>query len=450
MHFDETISIDCEKKPMIYKTTTMLLICMGVFQFSHAMAQELTVEQWLRQSAVTLDPAPKDLGPIGKLLNYRVIGLGEATHGQHEFFDIKRRITMQLIRDQKVRLVAYEASATRARAASEYIAGKSDDRIKAVKALGMMIWQIEENAQLLDDLRAWNLRAGPNDQVRLIGIDAQDSESVIQRLTSLLSQEKPQLAKRVAEVADQTQTAVNELMTGNRTKWKVAEDSLDMFCAELRAHPPAGLPQAEYETLVREFRHAVSLYVSNSNRDFAMADLFLAQLEQAGEDTKCVLWAHNAHVQRSPMLYLGTPDLAMGGHIAAKLGEQYYAIGFAFGEGEFQANAQVDGKWGFRTYRLSQAPPNSLEEPLGRIERDAYLIPLRNAPDSKAVQEWLHQGHGQRWFGGYAVRDDYDAIARDASKLVPTTPAKDFDALLYIQKTTAAQPLDKSLIWPAR
>lgn len=144
-----------------------------------------------------------------------------------------------------------------------------------------------------------------------------------------------------------------------------------------------------------------------------MAELLLKQLEQSGVETRCVIWAHNAHVQRSPLRYLDTDELAMGGHLSKSLGDKYYAIGVAFGEGEFQANVQSEGgKWEFRRYTLSPAPEESLEARLGTAGHEKLLLDLRTAPKTESVQNWLRSGHGQRWFGGYTsveeVKEDLD------------------------------------------
>ncbi|MEQ1828919.1 MAG: hypothetical protein ABL921_23355, partial [Pirellula sp.] len=48
---------------------------------------------------------------------------------------------------------SYEASVSSLMNANAYIAGTSDDRQAAIGGLGMLIWQIEENGKLLDDLR---------------------------------------------------------------------------------------------------------------------------------------------------------------------------------------------------------------------------------------------------------------------------------------------------------
>lgn len=413
---------------------------------AYAWQDDLTVAAWIERSALSIDLAAAELPSLKQTLPYRVIGLGEATHGQHEFFDLKRRITMQLIRDQQVRLIAYEASVSRLMAARDYIAGKNVDRRQAVKSLGMLIWQIEENAELMDSLRDWNLHASPQDQVQLIGFDAQDATAVTNRLVEMLKADSAELAGQVTELASRAQTAVGELMGGNKDKWIEVAKEIESLKATLLMRKPTSVSKADYELCVSEFLAALTMYAAPGGRDRAMAELLIQQLDQAGPTAKCVVWAHNGHVQRTSLAYLGMEELAMGGHLAKQLGEQYYAIGFAFGQGEFQANVQTDGQWGFRRYRLSPAPAGSLEHTLGQAKHDAFLLDLRHAPKSTQVQEWLTTGHGQRWFGGYSVSDDCDERTRDASQLLATTPSRDFDCLLYVNKTTAAQPLDTTLI----
>lgn len=407
------------------------------------------IENWIRESAVPFDDSAIDFGSMdGVFRRARVIALGEATHGQHEVFEIKRQLTMHLVRTQGVRLVAYEASASKMLEANGYVSGESDVVAQAMGGFGMLIWQIEENRALLDDLREWNRQASEQDQVRLVGIDAQDGEAAMSRLIQLIGDDQAEAVSRIRELAPRAQKSIAEMMAGSRASWDGIAREIEDLRALLQGQIPADSAKAdEYGLRVEEFLYSLSIFSSRGGRDQAMAELLLRQLEQAGTGARCVVWAHNAHIQRSPLGYLRSPELAMGGHLARRLGDGYYALGVAFGEGGFQANAPApDGSWGFRRYRLSPAPAGSLDWMLGKVGQDRYLLDLRDAPQTTAVQQWLHSPHGQRWFGGYSVPEDCDSITSDASRLMPTTPREDFDGLLYVARTTSAKPLDSKLI----
>lgn len=402
------------------------------------------VLSWIRTDAMPL-PASNNgtMHLSGFLAHSRIIGLGEATHGQHEAFDLKRCITMQLIRDHGFRTVAYEASASKARACNDYIQGLTDDRAAAMRGFGMLIWAVEENAALLDDLRAWNKNAAPADRVRFIGCDAQDAEVVVERIAELVPDQG--LTDRMNGLVERSTSAVQQLFQGDRAAIEALSTEIDQFEQDLeRSSLPAEDDRSELQLRMLEFRSSLLMYSTAGGRDKAMAELLIAQL---GPAEKCVLWAHNGHVQRSPLDYLGSEELAMGGHLAQAFKHDYYVLGFAFGSGGFQANAQDStGRWGFKRYYHAAAVSGSLEAALAAADMGDLAIDLRTAPADTTVQRWLRTPHGHRWWGGYNVPDDLDERTRDAKQLMQMIPANSFDGLVFFPHTTPAIPLDRSRI----
>ena len=436
-----------------YASSVKLFVLTLLLQFTfNLFADEPTaVQKWISQSAIPINQSDLNLGKLDQTLSrMSIVGLGEATHGQHEFFEFKRLLTMHLIKRHGFRLVAYEASVTRTIAANDYVAGKSLDLTAATRGLGMLIWHVHENSELLKALREWNQSAGPNDQVRLIGVDAQDMSAAQKRLIGFLPAGSQAMIERIQATSKRSQAALNELMAGRPAEWEGASKEIEQLGKDLAMLTPASPTTKEgLELCVLEFLRSMTIYASAGGRDEAMAELLLRQLKTAGPEAKCVLWAHNAHLQHSTLRYLGSEQLAMGGHLTKSLDDRYYAIGFAFGRGEFQANAKdSDGKWGFRRYKLSAAPNGSLDHMLSTAKIDSFLLDLRSAPQDEVIQQWLKAGQGQRWFGGYGVNDDCDQRTQDASTLLPTFPIEDFDGLLYVSETRAAEPIDPSLILP--
>ncbi|MGE0143622.1 MAG: erythromycin esterase family protein [Planctomycetota bacterium] len=402
-----------------------------------------SVSEWIEAAAV---PLSGNLGALDPLVaDALIVGLGEATHGQRESFQAKHRLTMHLVIEHGFRVVAYEASLSTATACDDYIAGRSDDREAAIAGLSMLIWSIEENAALLDDLRAWNRAAAPADRVRFLGCDAQSIDAPKRRLRDLLGEAGAHHFAKFEDLSARAAEATSKLFSGDRTQFdSMREDVLAWETAVLSEAPAS---DAERFLVVRECRHHLTMYGSPGGRDFAMAELLRLQLEQLSPQARCVLWAHNAHVQKGALRYQGSQELAQGGHLAAAFGDGYVAIGFAFGEGEFQANAQgPDGRWGFRRYRLSRAVEGSLDAQLLAAKSGDYILDLRHAPNGAQVQRWLATGHGHRWFGGYNIPEDYDARSQDLTHLLPTHPRADFDGLIFLARTTAATPIDPARV----
>lgn len=408
-----------------------------------------TIRKWIHDQGIPLNLPETELTGIRlPFSELRVVGLGEATHGQHEVFELKRQITMHLIRNHGFRLVAYEASVSRMLKANAYIQGSADDRVAAVGGLGMLIWQVEENAKFLDDLREWNRTHEKSEQVRIIGVDAQDLEAPFQQLLLLIGDKHSKLKASLEELNDLAPKAFNQLMNGEREPWDKLQNDISLVAEQLKEIVFSDeSTQQLFSLRVNEYLSALTIYRSQGNRDKVMAELLLQQLGTATPGTKCVLWAHNGHIQCSPLRFMGTNELAMGGHLRKSLGQNYYSLGVAFGRGGFQANAKTsEGQWIFRHYQLPDAPSGSLESYFSKSVHPALFIDFRSASDSDAVQRWLKQDHGQRWFGGYGVPENFVEWTSKTENLMHTQPIADFDGLLFVKQTTAATPLDRALL----
>lgn len=432
----------------------MLFACAVLFASRDAIAQQPAgapdeLRAWLREHAGPSGAGELDsAGDLGALdvawAKARIVGLGEATHGQHESFELKRALSLRLIRKHGYRLVLYEASASRARACEAYISGASDDLTAAMKGLGMLVWNVSENAAFLRDLRAWNGTAKPGERVHFAGIDVQDGDAAAARLSQLIEAVDPDAAKRARELAAGIDGAIQKLWSGDTSEYErlstLAQGLVDAVDAARERLAGAA---AEARATARELQLALRMHHSLGGRDRALAELALAALDAAGGDARAVLWAHNAHVSRGALSHLQSDELAMGGHLGAALGERYYALGFVVGEGEFQALDRDDkGSWGFRRYRIAPAPAGSIEAELAAARDESFLVDLRGAPTSGAISDWLSAPHGYRWAGGYNVPADFFESSKDVSKLMPMIPRVEFDGLAFLARTSAAEPFD--------
>lgn len=107
-----------------------------------------------------------DLAPLlERLVEARLIGLGEAPHGDHESFAFKHRLIQALVHRGRCNVVIFERNAA-----------EMDDYDRFVTGVGEALpmgeelypWRTEEVADLLGWLRDWN---GRGDAVRLACID---------------------------------------------------------------------------------------------------------------------------------------------------------------------------------------------------------------------------------------------------------------------------------------
>lgn len=405
------------------------------------------VEATIKSHAIPIDE--ENLAALDPIFqSARVIGLGEATHGQDEVFRFKRVLTMHMVRNHGLRTIAYEATATSARITDDYINGRSESLNDAMRGLGMLIWRIEENAQLLRDLRAWNTAADPADRVRFIGVDVQNPKGAADRLAELIKDQDPAAVTRINEAADkvsaQAEAAVQALYsTGDPADFnRVAEFAKTVEEETTRLIEAGTLSKAaaaEARTRASEVRWGIEMFRTPGSRDKAMAQMLLDQL---APDERAVFWAHNGHVQRGPLRYLNSEELASGGHLAAALGDRYHALGVIFSAGEFHALTQDPaGAWKFKAYTvdadIQDQIPDLITEPFRKSALGPSVLPLHidSAPADFAA--WTTTPHPHIWFGGYRIPDDIKAYLTQNGAM-QTAPRTDFDSLAYWPVTTSS------------
>src|SRR6185503_15986828 len=112
------------------------------------------VVRWLASAArpvATLEPGGdrQDLAPLRAIVgDARIVALGEATHGSHEFFAFKLRALEFLVSELGFSDFAMETDWTQALAANDYVEHGRGDLDSAVKALSGL-WRTEEYRGLL-------------------------------------------------------------------------------------------------------------------------------------------------------------------------------------------------------------------------------------------------------------------------------------------------------------
>jgi erythromycin esterase len=118
-------------------------------------------------------------------------------------------------------------------------------------------------------------------------------------------------------------------------------------------------------------------------------------------------------------------------------------FGFAFNQGSFQAvEMPFPSKKGLRNFDVGPAPEGSLDAMLASAGLQIAVVDLRTLPKEGSAANWFSEPRTTRGIGaGY----DEQFAANFLHKQV--TP-KIYDAILFVEKTTAARPLDKRATAP--
>ena len=142
-------------------------------------ADEQAAVAWLRARAVpfadTSPTAPELAALLPHLDGARIIGIGEATHGDHQDQSFKVALIKALVRSGRIDTLALECNRQAGADFDAYARGGAADLVTLVRSKSFFrTWQDDEFAGLILWLRAWNATttAPP---IRIIGIDNQDA-----------------------------------------------------------------------------------------------------------------------------------------------------------------------------------------------------------------------------------------------------------------------------------
>lgn len=171
----------------------------------HAQPQAATDAQlaWLAENAypiATTDPAgpTADLQFLGDLLEgVSVVGLGEASHGTREHFQLKHRIFKHLVEHEGYRVFAIEASAPESFAVNDYIQRGEGTAAKAAQGMLFWTWSTEEVRDMIEWMRSWNV-AHPDDMVHFTGFDMQFIPSLAGPLGDMVERLDPPVAEELS------------------------------------------------------------------------------------------------------------------------------------------------------------------------------------------------------------------------------------------------------------
>ncbi len=424
------------------------------------------VVDWIRASSIPLaGPSPDlplaDLAPLGRLVgSARIVGLGEATHGSREFFQLKHRLIERLVAEEGFTVVALEVNWPESLDADAYVQGGDGDPAKALAGFRYWMWSTEELLDLLRWLRAWNADPRHARKVHVYGFDAQFPDRAADLLAAYLRRVDPGYAATVAGLLGRVRRHRMGLAgTGSspeETELRALAARLDGHRAEYEA---AASRQADHEAaagrrpwaLARQSATVLlqveALCVAGEGgavevRDRAMAENVAWLLDQEPPGTRMVLWAHNAHVSRRDPF--GAVHL-MGEHLRRRFGDGYLALGALFDQGSFQA---IDGSRRRETLAertLGPAPPDDLGAAFARTGLPWLLLdlrPLRGAPQGEGVTPRADRAAAAAWLGAtHPMREVGAIFTGEAAMRFPAVLPERFDAVLFADRTTRARPL---------
>jgi erythromycin esterase-like protein/predicted phosphoribosyltransferase len=411
------------------------------------------------------DPHQYDalLGAIG---DARVVLLGEATHGTHEFYRERAFITRRLIEEKGFAAVAVEGDWPDAYRVNRYVRGLAEDA-DAVDALAgferfpAWMWR---NADVLDFvgwLRTHNDAVPAERRAGFYGLDLYSLRASMQAVLTYLDTVDPDAARRARARyacfdqfgdAPQDYGYATALSLHPSCERQVVAQLLDLHQrrAELAARDGRVAADAFFfaEQNARLVRNAEAYYrkmlsgrESWNLRDAHMVET-LAALEaflgRSRHDARLVVWAHNSHIgdaRATDMHDRG--EWNVGQLVRERYGSAAVLVGFTTHTGTVTAASQWDAPAQRKQVRPSLA--GSYERLFHEVGAARFLLPIRTSPDVRGV---LAARRLERAIGVLYLPE-----SERASHYFRASLGDQFDFVVHIDETRAVEPLERSPLW---
>jgi erythromycin esterase-like protein len=387
----------------------------------------------------------------------RFVLIGEASHGTHEFYETRARITKRLIREKGFHAVAVEADWPDAYRVNRYVRGNGSDA-NANEALSdfqrfpMWMWR---NTVVLD-FAEW-LREETAARVGFYGLDLYSLNASVQAVLAYLDKVDPDAARRARlryscfdHYAEDTQAY------GYATSFGLTQSCEDEVISQLLELQRRAADYAKRDGRVAadEFFHAEqnarlvknaeqyyrSMFqgrVSSWNlRDKHMADTLdalAAHLDTQVGRSKIVVWAHNSHLGDARATEsVDRKEWNVGQLVRERHDRDCVLIGFTTYTGTVTAASDWDGP--HERKRVRPALPESYEALFHSLQTPDFLvIPALNPELANA----LRTPRLER-----AIGVIYRPQTERMSHYFYARLADQFDAVIHLNKTSALTPLD--------
>ncbi|WP_328470356.1 erythromycin esterase family protein [Actinoplanes sp. NBC_00393] len=370
----------------------------------------------------------------------RVVMIGEATHGTHEFYEWRAALTRRLIAERGFSFVAVEGDWPDCRRVDDAVRGGSDPRDALVRydRWPTWMWANEETVDFTRWLHDHNAKRPADDRAGFHGLDVYSLWQSMREILTWLRENDPNLVPAALDAYRCFEPyAEDPNAYGWATQFVPAscEDRVVAMLTTLRDRDFGVWQNAEvvagaegyYRTMVRGGPEAWNI------RDRHMDQTLARLLDRYGPASKAVVWAHNTHVgdaRATDQSEYG--EVTLGQLARERFGDdEVVLVGF----GTYRGSVVAGPAWGapMEAMPVPPARAGSLEEVLHLTAPECGVFVFPPGPDGPDLLTTVlpHRAIGvvyrperERW-----------------SNYVPTVLGERYDAFLWFDGTRALRPL---------
>lgn len=414
---------------------------------THTRTSSSSVREELKRAARPLEQEA-DLNPLIDLIgNARIVMLGEASHGTHEYYEWRAAISRRLIDEKGFNFVAVEGDWPDCFAVNEFIKDPESTRtprevLNIFNRWPTWMWGNWEVSRFIRWLHERNKKQPHGKRAGFYGLDVYSLWDSLRAVTKFLEERAPEYVP-VAERAYQCFEPHGEEPYDYAHAIGLVPDTCEDEALELllrtqevrqKTKNGEALMSAEQNALI--VRNAEEYYrtilrgdgKSWNVRDEHMMETLERLLDFHALNSRAIVWAHNTHVGDARATDMAAHGMVNIGSLAR---ERLSDLGVVIvGFGSYKGEVIAGRAWGapMQKMYLPSAWPESWDGMMHEVFRGNRFLNLTSGGDALCAR------HGQRAVGVVYHPE------REYGNYVPTALSRRYDAFLYIDETTALKP----------
>jgi erythromycin esterase-like protein len=397
--------------------------------------------------------SPADLDPLlDRIGESRLVLLGEASHGTHEFYALRGEISRRLIAGKGFSFIAVEGDWPDCYRLDRYVKGmpgsgeNAREVLHAFERWPTWMWANHEIVELADWLRARNDGLPQRNKAGFYGLDVYSLWDSLYQVLGYLRKHDPDAlltGRRALRCLQPYGEDVQEYARATRWVDASCEDEVVALLSEMRRRPHPDIPRddafnAEQNAwVVKNAEHYYRTMVQGGPdswniRDRHMAETLERLMRHHGPAAKAIVWAHNTHVGDARYTDMADDGMCNIGQLARQTHptDGVVLVGFGTHRGRVIAGAEWEAS--MEAMPVPPARAESWVDVLHRAGNHDRLLLLDSARNNDDLME--ERGHRAI---GVVYHPDYEQFGN----YVPTVLPMRYDALLFVDQTSALRPL---------
>ncbi|MFN2457591.1 MAG: erythromycin esterase family protein [Chitinophagaceae bacterium] len=382
----------------------------------------------------------------------RVVMLGEASHGTHEYYTWRTAISKRLIEEKGFNFISVEGDWPDCYKINRYVKAYSDagNHIKSVlknfDRWPTWMWANWEVAALTEWLKDHNKKLPADKKVGFYGLDVYSLWDSMKAMVNYLENEDPQAAQTVKKAIQcfepfeqNEQLYARHSLTQHSCRDKVLAllKEIRMKAQFLDGDREAGFNTEQNALIAVNAEKYYSTMMSFDNESWNVRDTHMMEtldrlINFHGPASKGIVWEHNTHIGDARATNMKNAGMVNIGQLAR---EQYgmdkvYLVGF----GSYKGTVIAGDEWG--------APMQEMKVPAAREGSMEHLLHTEKAHNHYLLfnDTGLQEKYKKR-IPHRAIGVVYHPERERFGNYVPSVMPERYDAFIYLDETSALHPL---------